>query len=1076
MPDVARKRVSSVTEVLAPRSLTASNHGDAMPDTDGSGANCLPALEPVRLHSVAGLLMARLDRAMRSVSLRRLVGVLGAVVALMTALSYPVGYGIIGYWKGAELLSFKADLSATRAARFILENDATWRNDGERLASAIDVGSPNSPSLRQRITDTQGAMLVDRGDALAAPTYARSAPISIDQAVIGHAVVISSLRPLLIEVGLIAIASLTLGVAAFLVFAVLPLKVLDRSLSQLECANARFREQNRLLDAALANMFQGLAMFDAAERLVIANNRFAEMYGLTAEQLERGTPLRRIFERRLASGAYPGETVDEQLQIIRQHFARRDVSHRAERLSDGRTILVSIRSRPEGGWVTTHQDVTERENLNAELARQNTLLKQREDQLETQNRLLDAAVEETYHGWSIVDAALNNMSQGLAMFDAERRLIVCNSVYQEMYGLTTEQVKPGVPSREIVALRIAAGNGDIDAERVIDDWFADSNCLSRRIQHLADGRIISVCRHRLDDGRLLVTHEDITEREKLYSQLAQQNELLKQREDELKTHNEQFDAALKNMSQGLSMFDAERRLVICNELYARMYGLTDDQVKPGTTLRRIMEQQVANGCHSDESADEIQNWMQRRSDGKGTPQFVSELKDGRSVSVSAQERPGGGIVTTHQDITEQRYAEARIVHMALHDTLTGLPNRTLLNERLEHALTRVRRGDEVVAVHVLDLDHFKVVNDTLGHPIGDTVLKMVTERLRVLVRETDTVARMGGDEFAIVQVAIAQPADATSLARRIVEVVGKPYDIEGHEVEVGATIGIAMGPADGLTPDELMRNADLALYRAKGDGRGTFCFFEPEMDALMQARRALEYDLGRALAGGEFEMYYQPVIDLKSNEISGFEALIRWRHPRNGMVQPDTFIPLAEKIGAIVALGEWAIRNACNTAMDWPDDLKVAVNLSPLQFRSPALVEIVASALEVLGAARAPTRARHHRAGAVGRQRDDAAHPQSAARAGCQAGDGRFRHGLFVAQLSAQLPLRQDQDRPLLRQEHRRRYRLAQHRACGGRDGAQPRHDVDRGGGGDGRAAGDRQGRGLHRDARVSVQPGGARA
>jgi diguanylate cyclase (GGDEF)-like protein len=457
-----------------------------------------------------------------------------------------------------------------------------------------------------------------------------------------------------------------------------------------------------------------------------------------------------------------------------------------------------------------------------------------------------------------------------------------------------------------------------------------------------------VCRHRIADGRILVTHEDITEREQLYSQLARQNALLHEREDQLKVHNEQFDAALRNMSQGLCMFDAEQRLVISNELYAHIYGLTADQVEPGTPLRQIVQQQIANGCHSEEGAGEILSWLARRAAGEGHPQLICELKDGRSIAVSAQKMPNGGIVTTHQDITEQRYAEARIVHMALHDSLTELPNRTLLNERLEHALTRVRRG-EMVAVHTLDLDHFKTVNDTLGHPIGDKLLKEVTERLRGLVRETDTVSRMGGDEFAIVQVAIAHPADATTLAHRIIEVVSKPYSIEGQQIDIGASIGIAMAPTDGDTPDDLLRNSDLALYRAKGDGRGTFCFFESDMDAQMQARRALEYDLRRAMTASEFELHYQPVIDLKTNQISSFEALVRWRHPRNGLVPPGLFIPLAEKLGVIIALGEWAIRDACVTARSWSRELSVAVNLSPRQFRNPTLVQIVADALEFSG-------------------------------------------------------------------------------------------------------------------------------
>jgi diguanylate cyclase (GGDEF)-like protein len=310
----------------------------------------------------------------------------------------------------------------------------------------------------------------------------------------------------------------------------------------------------------------------------------------------------------------------------------------------------------------------------------------------------------------------------------------------------------------------------------------------------------------------------------------------------------------------------------------------------------------------------------------------------------------GGFVTTYMDATERRRSQARIVHMALHDSLTDLPNRALLNERLEHALTRVKRG-EIVAVHLLDLDHFKTVNDTLGHPAGDQLLKMVTGRLQKLVRETDTVARMGGDEFAVLQVAIGQPADATALALRVIEAVSAPYTIDGQQVVIGTSVGIAVGPADGLAPDQLIRNSDLALYRAKADGRSTYRFFGPEMDAQMQARHLMEHDLRNALPAGEFELHYQPVVNLESNEISGVEALIRWRHPEKGIIPPSAFIPVAEEIGFIVPLGEWVIRQACATAAKWPGDVRIAVNLSPIQFRNPGFVQVVVSALAASGLA-----------------------------------------------------------------------------------------------------------------------------
>ena len=449
---------------------------------------------------------------------------------------------------------------------------------------------------------------------------------------------------------------------------------------------------------------------------------------------------------------------------------------------------------------------------------------------------------------------------------------------------------------------------------------------------------VTIYGHKL--GRLL---------QRQYDSLSSYNDMLKQQDEKLQAQNVQLDAALNNMAQGLAMFDAAQRLIICNDRYANMYGLTPEQVKPGTTLRQILEYRIATGQIEGRTADELlESVLSRVPYGGSLGYYTTRLGDGRCIAVAVQPMSDGGRVTTHQDITEQRRSEAKIAHMTLHDTLTGLPNRALFNERLGHALTRVSRG-EIVATHLLDLDHFKNVNDTLGHPVGDKLLTMVADRLRTLVRETDTIARMGGDEFALIQVAIAQPSDATILAERIIEVVSRPYDIDGHQVVIGTSIGIAMGPADGSSPDQLMRNADLALYRSKGQGRGMCRFFEPEMDMQMQTRRVMENDLRKALISGEFELHYQPVVNLNSNEVSGVEALMRWRHPEKGMISPGEFIPLAEENGFIVPLGEWALRSACNAARDWPDNMRVAVNISPVQFRKPGLVPAVIGALATSG-------------------------------------------------------------------------------------------------------------------------------
>ena len=422
---------------------------------------------------------------------------------------------------------------------------------------------------------------------------------------------------------------------------------------------------------------------------------------------------------------------------------------------------------------------------------------------------------------------------------------------------------------------------------------------------------------------------------------------LRQREEELRAQNLRFDAALNNMSQALLMFDSAARLVISNHRYQEMYGLSAKVVEPGCHLRELLEHRRNAGTFSDDPDRYIENLMAVIAQGKTWSQ-LTELPDGRTVSVLNHPMAGGGWVATHEDITERRRAEKQIAHMARHDALTDLPNRLLLRDRLAHALAELPR-DRRLAVLYLDLDHFKGVNDTLGHQVGDELLKTVAARLRDCVRDVDTVARVGGDEFAIIHTGVEQPNDAAMLARRICEAVKEPCDLHGHAVIVDTSIGIALAPGDGTDPTELLKNADMALYRAKADGRGTYRFFEPAMDARMKTRRTLELALRMALANGEFELYYQPLVSLDDRRITCCEALIRWRHPERGLIPPGEFIPIAEEIGLIVPLGEWVLRQACADAMGWPADVKVAVNLSPIQVMNQNLVAVVVGALATAG-------------------------------------------------------------------------------------------------------------------------------
>ena len=431
------------------------------------------------------------------------------------------------------------------------------------------------------------------------------------------------------------------------------------------------------------------------------------------------------------------------------------------------------------------------------------------------------------------------------------------------------------------------------------------------------------------------------------SNRRRQRELETNTNERIQEQKLQLDMALTNMSQGLVMFDSSARLVVCNRRYVQMYGLSPEVVIPGCTFQQLVDHRKAVGSFINDPQKYIEEILAAIAQGKPSCHVV-EISNGRIVQVINQPMHDGGWVATHEDITERRQAEAKIAHMALHDALTNLPNRLFFREQLENRIAHLGR-DEKFAVLCLDLDQFKSVNDTLGHPIGDKLLRQVGERLHSCLREGDTVARLGGDEFAILQGNATQPADTTSLMARLIEVVSNPFNLDGHQVVVGVSIGATMAPADAADPDQLLKNADMALYRAKTGGRGTYRFFEPEMDARMQARRTLELDLRSAIVNGEFEVYYQPLVNLQTEQITGFEALIRWNHHKLGIVSPCDFIPLAEETGLIVPIGEWVLRQACKESSKWPSNISIAVNLSPVQFKSPNLCQTVVNALAHAG-------------------------------------------------------------------------------------------------------------------------------
>jgi diguanylate cyclase (GGDEF)-like protein len=654
---------------------------------------------------------------------------------------------------------------------------------------------------------------------------------------------------------------------------------------------------------AVSEMAPGLCLLDADLRIVLFNRHFIEALGLPSREVRLGTPLRALLGRSARQATAAGAAGAEMWSELERMLACGEPFHLHRRFHKGPLVAFHFRPTAGGGWVATCEQLSEH------------------------------APQGMHSKAECLHRVMEHVSHGLCVLDAEQRLVVCNEQYLRIYGFDRGDIRPGMTFREILEHTVRIGT---HADVTVDELYRERSELFQKVEAvrrhwLSDGRVIEMRVRPVEGGGWVVEHKDITRQVRYEQALQDRNRLL--------------DAALDHMAHGLCAFDADLRVIVVNRRYLDIYGLTVDEARPGTSLLELMRRSIARGIHcmGVEAEQMYADFKQRLIDNR-EPVLHRRLADGRVIAVRHQPMAGGGWVGTYEDITERHRAEESVARMARHDALTDLPNRLLFTEKMAGGLARVVNNNEAMAVMCLDLDNFKAVNDSLGHPFGDKLLQGVAKRLCKVIGESDTIARLGGDEFAVLH-PVADARDAEEFARRLIDSVANPFLIEGQEINSGISIGIAIAPDNGTTGDQLMKCADLALYRAKAHGRNTYRFFEPEMDIRVRARRALEIDLRRGLTAGEFHLVYQPQINLATRKIVGMEALLRWTHPGRGPISPGEFIPVAEETGLIIPLGEWVLRQACTEAARWPSTVKLAVNLSPVQFRNRTLITTVTHAL-----------------------------------------------------------------------------------------------------------------------------------
>jgi diguanylate cyclase (GGDEF)-like protein/PAS domain S-box-containing protein len=790
----------------------------------------------------------------------------------------------------------------------------------------------------------------------------------------------------------------------------------------------QLREQSLRFDVALNNMSQGLVMFDASSKLVVRNTRFVEIYGLSPDVVKPGLTLLDLLKHRKERGSFGGDPDEYYAKLLKQ-IAKRSLTKQNVPTPAGRIIQIVNQPMPDGGWVATHEDITEKIHAENEIKRQ-------EEQL---------------------NAALDNIAQGVCMFDGSRRLIVCNKKYADIYGLTDDQTKPGTPIETILEYRIASGNAPEDHEAYVRDRLNEValNRPYQVINRLRDGRYVSVVSQPMSNGGWVATHEDVTEarqREESFRLLFENNPApmwvldrktlrflavneaavahygysreqfmtmtvpdLRPSDDRERfrgfLHGLAHDQFNENIGQHItadgSAIDIAvySRALTYNGRSARLAVIHDitKTVKTEAELRRtkifldaVIEHvpvpivvRDVEGSGADVQAsrftlfnrayEELTGDSRTRLIGKtaheifpaqradmivrsdnealqtgrvvATPEHLIEtlghgqrLIKASKIAIRDESGEAKYLLTALDDITEQRRSEEHISYLAHNDSLTGLPNRASFLQHLNETLEQASKAGEQFAVMCLDLDRFKEANDVYGHLVGDGLLREAARRLQAAAEDA-FIARIGGDEFMLVVSGEDPETTAGELGDRLIEAFNRNFEVDGHQIQVGLSIGVAVFPNDGAHAKTLIANADAALYQAKSEVRGSVRFFEEKLGSRLRERRELQTDLRKALEGDGLSLHYQPQKTIAGSKVVGFEALARWNCPKRGMVSPEIFIPIAEQSSQIITLGEWILREACKEAASWKTPLRVAVNISPIQFHHGDLPNLVHTVL-----------------------------------------------------------------------------------------------------------------------------------